>query len=139
MPRKTGVQENRGYTQTDDFITRTYILPLLTDPEKRRAIIEEHENNPIGQPGKGGCAAVQHSEDLARVLDKFRRHDMNGKYVRVCVKPHEDYRIGITPGVRGKPVKILPKAYPSEDACEHAIFLKRIDDLLDEYGARKGR
>ena len=29
MAKKTGVQENRGYTQTDDFITRTHVLPLL--------------------------------------------------------------------------------------------------------------
>jgi len=136
MARKTGVQENRGYTQTDDFITRTHVLPLLTDKQKRRELIEEHRANPIGKPGLAGASAVQHSADLARVLDKFRRHPMEGKYVRVCKKPHEDYRIGITSGVRGKPVKILTKSYPSEDACEHAIFIKRMNDLLREYGHR---
>jgi hypothetical protein len=134
MASKTGVQENRGYTQTDEFITRTHILPLLTDPATRRALIEEHRNNPIGQPGKAGRAGIQHSDDLARVLDKLRRQSMEGKYVRVCVKPHKDYRIGIVSGVRGKPVKIFAKAYPSEDACEHAIFVKRINDLLKAYG-----
>ena len=35
MAKKTGVQENRGYTQTDDFITRTHVLPLLTDKKKK--------------------------------------------------------------------------------------------------------
>lgn len=134
MARKTGVQENQGYTQTDDFITRTHILPLLTDKQKRKQIIEEHRSNPVGKPGKAGTAAVQHSDDLARVLDKFRRHPMEGKYVRVCKRPHKDYRIGIASGVRGKPVKILAKAYPSEEACEHAIFVKRMNDLLKEYG-----
>ena len=136
MPRKTGVQENRGYTQTDDFITRTHILPLLTDAKKRKELIAEHKANPIGMPGKAGKAGIQHSDDLARVIDKFRRHDMVGKYVRVCVVPHEDYRIGITSGVRGKPVKILAKSYPSEDDCEHAIFVKRLNDLLKEYGVK---
>ena len=134
MVRKTGVQENRGYTQTDDFITRTHILPLLTDKQKRKQIIEEHRANPVGKPGQAGKAAVQHSDDLARVLDKFRRHPMEGKYVRVCMKPHKDYRIGIASGVRGKPVKMLAKPYPSEDACEHAIFIRRMNDLLKEYG-----
>ena len=134
MARKTGIQENRGYTQTDDFITRTHILPLLTDKQKRKALIEEHRANPVGKPGKAGFAGVQHSDDLARVLDKFRRRAMAGKYVRVCVKPHKEYRIGIASGVRGNPVKILAKGYPSEDACEHAIFVKRMNDLLKEYG-----
>ncbi len=134
MARKTGVQENRGYTQTDDFITRTHILPLLTDPATRKALIEEHRNNPIGRPGKAGTAAVKHGGDLARVLDKFRRQPMEGKYVRVCMKPHKDYRIGIVTGIRGKPVKILAKPYPSEGSCEHAIFVRRVKEFLKEYG-----
>lgn len=136
MARKTGVQENRGHSQTDDFITRTHVLPLLTDPAKRRELIEEHRDNPIGKPGKAGRAGIQHSDDLARVLDKLRRQPMPGKYVRVCMKPHRDYRIGIVSGVRGKPVKILAKAYPSEDSCEHAIFVRRINDLLKTYGQK---
>ena len=45
MARKTGVQENRGYTQTDDFITRTHILPLLTNKAKRQELINEHLHN----------------------------------------------------------------------------------------------
>ena len=28
---KTGVQLNQGHTSTDDYITRTYVLPLLKD------------------------------------------------------------------------------------------------------------
>lgn len=134
MAKKTGVQENRGHSQTDDFITRTYVLPLLTDATKRRALIEEHRRSPIGSPAQGGRPAIQHSDDLARVLDKFRRQPMPGKYVRVCKIPYQDYRIGIVSGVRGQPVKIGSKAYPSEDACEHGIFLKRVDDLLKAYG-----
>ena len=39
---------------------------------------------------------------------------MTGKYVRICTKPHEEYRIGITSGVRGEPVKILEDEDVSE-------------------------
>lgn len=135
IPEKTGIQENRGHTLTDDFITRTYVLPLLTDPETKARIIAEHKNNPIGLPGKAGNKAVGHSEDLARVLDKLRRAPMTGKYIRVCVDPHEGYCIGITSGVRGQPVKILrDEVHPSEEACEHAIFVRRVAELLAAYG-----
>ena len=132
-PRLTGVQSNEAYRNTDDFITRTYVLPLLRDAATRARLIEEHRENPIGRAPSGGEAAVQHSDDLARVLDKFRRAPMTGKYVRICVRPHEEYKIGVTSGVRGSPVKILKKSYPSEEACEHAIFVRRIDDLLSAY------
>ncbi len=134
MPRKTGVQENRAHSSTDDFITRTYILPILADKKRREAIIAEHRDNPIGKPGLAGKPGVGHSEDLRRVLDKFRRAPMTGKYVLVQVSAHSDYRIGIASGVRGKPVKMLAKSYPTQEACEHGIFLKRVKDLMAAYG-----
>ena len=56
-----------------------------------------------------------------------------GSYVIICKKDFKDYRIGICSGVRGKPVKILEDSFSSEEACEHAIFLKRIFDLLEKY------
>lgn len=130
----TGVQANRGHSATDHFITRTHILPLLTDPATRDKLIAEHRANPIGTPGMAGRPGVQHSDDLARVVDKLRRAPMSGKYVRICVTPHKDYRIGIASGVRGKPVQILEERYPSEDACEHGIFVRRVRDLLAAYG-----
>jgi hypothetical protein len=58
---------------------------------------------------------------------------MAGKLLTVCKKPHEDYRVGIASGVRGKPVEILEESFSSEEACEHAIFLKRIVALLEKY------
>ena len=56
------------------------------------------------------------------------------KYVTICKKDFEDYRIGIVTGGRGEPVEILEDSYSSEEACEHAIFLKRILDLLERHG-----
>lgn len=135
IPEQTGIQLNQGHASTDEFITRTYVLPLLTDPATRERLIEEHKNNPIGKPGKAGKAGVGHSPDLITVIDKLRRAPMTGKYVRVCTKPHQEYCIGITSGIRGEPVEILKdEAYPSEEACEHAIFVKRVNDLLALYG-----
>lgn len=135
MARKpTGVQSNQGYAATDDFITRTHVLPLLVDEQSKARLIAEHRGNPIGMPGKAGKAGVQHSDELARVIDKLRRAPMAGKYVRICVTAHRDYRIGVASGVRGKPVQLLAGSYPSEDACEHAIFVKRVEDLLASYG-----
>ena len=56
IPEQTGIQLDQGRASTDEFITRTYVLPLLTDPATRAKLIEEHRNNPVGKPGKGGKA-----------------------------------------------------------------------------------
>ena len=134
---KTGVQLDQGHTSTDDFITRKYVLPLLKDEKMRNKLIEEHRACPVGkaaQPHKGQ-PMVEHSKELQIVLDKLRRQPMAvKKYVTVCKKDFEDYRIGIVTGVRGDPVEILEESFSSEEAVEHAIFLKRILDLLERHG-----
>ena len=133
---KTGVQLNQGHTSTDDFITRKYILPLLSDEKIRNRLIEEHRACPVGKAPAlhKGQPGVEHSKELRTVLDKLRRQPMAGKYVTVCKKDFKDYRIGVCSGVRGQPVKILNDPFSSEEACEHAIFLKRILELLEKYG-----
>lgn len=131
----TGVQTNEAHERTDDFITRKYVLPLLRDKETRDRLIAEHRANPIGAPPRNGRPPVGHSKDLIRVIDKFRRAPMKGKYVTVCKKQFADYRIGVCSGVRGEPVKLLEGSFSSVEACEHAIFLKRIADLLALYGS----
>lgn len=131
---QTGVQRNEAHERTDDFITQKFVLPLLRDEATRNRLIAEHRANPVGTPGLGGRPAAGHSKDLIRVLDKFRRAPMTGKYVTVCKKAFADYRIGVCSGVRGVPVKLLDGSFSSEEASEHAIFLKRIADLLAKYG-----
>lgn len=133
LNKPTGVQTNQGHASTDDYITRTYVMPLLTNEESRRRLIAEHKANPIGRPPKNGMPPVDHSQDLQTVLDKLRRAPMTGKYITICKKLHEDYRIGICSGIRGEPVEILEGSLSSEEASEHAIFLKRIADLLAKY------
>lgn len=134
LDKPKGVIANEAYDETDDYITRTYVMPLLFDDESRRRLIAEHKATPVGRAPKDGKTFVEHSDDLRTVLDKMRRHPMAGKYVSICVRMFEDYRIGIASGVRGEPVEILEGSYSSEDACEHAIFLKRIADLMAKYG-----
>ena len=133
MKEKTGTQLNQAYTSVDDFNTIKYVLPLLRDEKTRNRLIEEHRACPVGRAPHKGQPMVEHSKDLIRVLDKLRRQPMTGKLLTVCKKPHEDYRIGICSGVRGKPVEILDDSFSSEEACEHAIFLKRIVDILEKY------
>ena len=134
---KTGVQLNQGHTSTDDFITRKYVLPLLKDEKMRNKLIEEHRACPVGKAAQPhiGQPMVEHSKELQIVLDKLRRQPMSvKKYVTVCKKDFEDYRIGIVSGIRGQTVKILDEPFSYEEACEHAIFLKRVLDILESYG-----
>jgi hypothetical protein len=132
----TSLSQNASHTATDEFITVTHVMPVLWDAERRRKITDEHRGNPIGKPGKAGKPAVQHSDDLARVLDKLRRAPLPGKEVRVEMEPFKKYAIGILPGVRGEPVTLLEdKFYSTADECEHAIFLRRVEAMLKRYPA----
>jgi len=105
----------------------------LKDEKTRNRLIEEHRACPVGRAPHKGQPMVEHSKDLRTVLDKLRRQPMAGKLLTVCKRPFEDYRIGIASGIRGQPVEILEESFSSEEACEHAIFLKRIVALLEKY------
>ncbi len=96
----SNVSLNKGHKHTDDFITKKYILPMLRDPQKLKELIDEHRATPIGRAATGKHGVVQHSQDLQTLLDKLRRGGLNGKLLIICVKLHEDYRIGISTGVR---------------------------------------
>ena len=132
---KTGTQLNQAYTSVDDFNTIKYVLPLLRDEKTRNRLIEEHRACPVGKAPAlhKGQPGIEHSEELRTVLDKLRRQPMAGKYITICKKDFKDYRIGVCSGVRGQPVKILNDSFSSEEACEHAIFLKRIVEILEKY------
>ena len=106
---------------------------MLRDPQKLKSLIEEHRATPVGRAATRDHGVIQHSQDLQTLLDKLRRGSKANGFVTICLKLHEDYRIGITTGVRGEPVDITEDSYSSEEACEHAIFLKRVNRLLEEY------
>lgn len=97
---------------------RKMIAGLITDE-----LIEEHRTKPLGQ----------HSDDLERVLQYFRRQPQAGKYLGVMTKPWEDYRIGVISGVRGVPARILDdEVFHSEEEILHGIFLRRVRDLKEQ-------
>ena len=89
LDKTKGVIENVSHTETDDYITRTYVMPLLFDDESRRRLIAEHRNSPVGNAPTNGRAAVEHSHELRTILDKMRRALMAGKYVSVWIRKFE--------------------------------------------------
>lgn len=120
----------QAYDDLDGNIAEEQILPLLDEE-----LIEEHCDNPIGA----------HSDDLERVLNYFRRQPMDGKYVILETEKFEEFYIGQLSGVRGeKPERLtdplssikgaddLPYPLNSVEQAEHAVFLKRVDDLRSD-------
>ncbi len=96
---------------------RERIKALIT-PE----LVEEHAARPLGQ----------HSDELERVLNYFRRQPQAGKYVIVATSPWEEYRIGVLSGVRGQPPTILDdETFATEDEALHGIFRQRVRDLTE--------
>ena len=82
---------------------------------------------------------VDHESAHVRYTDFSSLKDIETKpkYIKLLLNYFEDYRIGIVTGVRGQPVEILDESFSSEEACEHAIFLKRINRLLEEYSGEE--
>jgi branched-chain amino acid transport system permease protein len=94
---------------------REAIRSLLTTK-----IIAEHERDPLGN----------HSDALKRVLNLIRRTAPNGKYLLVCTRPFEQWRIARTSKVRGQaPTFVDDRSFDSEAKAMHAVFLMRIEEL----------
>ena len=133
-PEKTALQDDYSYRAVDAYNTQMYLLPALADPERRAALIAEHRARPLYEAARPGEPAPMDSPDLARLLDRLRVVPQQDKHVIIETRPWEEYRIGVLPGVRGRAVEITDEAYPTREDAEHAIFLKRLDALLDAYG-----
>lgn len=85
-------------------------------------VIEEHRRRPTGV----------HSDALQRLLNYFRRASIIDKYAILCTKPFADYRIVALSGRRGVPPRIVDdQAFASPEEAIHAVFLKRVQDLLE--------
>lgn len=133
-PERTALQDDYSYRAVDDYNTRTYLLPVLSDPERRSALIAEHRARPIYTAAQPGEPVPMDSSELSRLLDRLRVVPQQGKHVIVETEPWQEYRIGLLPGVRGVPVEVTEERYPSREDAEHAIFLKRLGALLEAYG-----
>lgn len=94
-------------------------LKGLITPE----LIEEHRRDPLGH----------HSDELARVLNYFRRGEMADKYVIHRMVPAEErFRIMAVSGERGIPPRVVDdREYTKVKEAYHAVFLLRVNDLLE--------
>lgn len=105
-----------SYLQVESYIFKHEIRPRIT-----QEIIDEHAAHPLGK----------HSDDLERVLVYLRKRglELAGKYILVCTKPHEEWRVAVVSGTPGIPPSVTDEAHPDRLAAEHAIFVRRLDDL----------
>ncbi|MGR8918397.1 MAG: branched-chain amino acid ABC transporter permease [Gammaproteobacteria bacterium] len=105
------------YFRRFDKMQRDFLKTLVTD-----AVVEEHRRQPLGQ----------HSEALERLLLYFRRQPQRDKYAIQVVEPFRAYRVVALSGQRGvAPREVEEKTYPSEAEAYHAVFLRRVQDLLE--------
>ena len=130
----TALQKNYSFSAVDDFDTRMYILEYIADKSKREALIAEHRENPRGAGTRPGEGAPLHSLGLKRLIDKLRVVPQAGKHTIVETKAWEEYAIGVLPGHRGGVVEITAERFPTREDAEHAIFLKRLSALMEQYG-----
>ena len=105
------------YKRRFDKMQREFLKTLVCDE-----VINEHKNKPLGQ----------HSEALERILYYFRRAGMVDKYVVKCEEPFTKYKIMALSGVRGRSPRLVEdKIYYTVEAAYHALFLRRVQDLME--------
>lgn len=105
------------YFRRFDKMQRDYLKTLVSDN-----VIEEHRRQPLGQ----------HSEALERLLLYFRRQPQRDKYAIRTIEPFKAYRVVALSGHRGvAPREVEEKTYASESEAYHAVFLRRVQDLLE--------
>lgn len=105
------------------FIWSHHIKPLVNDD-----LIMEHRRDPFGH----------HSVELDMVLAFLRSDPLQTmpQYVVMCLRPEREWVVGEHSRERGVPVFAPGEAqrYASIDETEHAIFLRRLEDLATAYG-----
>ena len=118
MAGETAAHHDRDliYRERFDQRLRAHLRTLITP-----ALIAEHRASPLGQ----------HSDDLERVLNYFRRSALAGKYALFELEPDRTYKIVIF-GDRsgGLPEDLDGTIYSDKNEAVHAIFLRRVDALM---------
>ncbi|UTD26271.1 branched-chain amino acid ABC transporter permease [Bradyrhizobium sp. WD16] len=100
-----------------DKMQRDFLKRLVSD-----AVIEEHRMRPLGQ----------HSEPLERLLIYFRRQGQVDKYAIMVIEEFKAYRIVALSGHRGTAPRVVEdRLYGTPDEAYHALFLRRVQDLLE--------
>jgi branched-chain amino acid transport system permease protein len=96
---------------------RDALKRLVTDD-----LIEEHRRT-MGR---------RRSDALERVLTYFRRAAVADKYAILAVRPFAEYRLVALSGRRGVPPRAIDdRAYATPEEALHAVFLKRVQDLME--------
>ena len=105
------------YYRRFDKRWRDQLKLLVTDE-----LIEEHRRKPLGQ----------HSDALQRLLNYFRAGPLADKYAIYEEQPFKAYKVVALTGVRGMPPRTVDdKVHGTLDEAYHAVFLRRINDLLE--------
>ena len=118
MAGETAAHHDRDtvYRERFDRQLRAHLRTLVTP-----ALIEEYRASPLGQ----------HSDDLERVLNYFRRAPFEGKYVLFELEANRKYKIVTTTGAGGGlPQDVDGTIYTDKNEALHAVFLKRVDALM---------
>ncbi len=119
LPEEATETENKDeiYYRRFDKMQRDFIKRLVTNE-----VIEEHRSRPLGQ----------HSEALDRLLIYFRRQGQIDKYAILVTEEFKAYRIVALSGHRGTAPRVVEdKVYPNPNEAYHALFLRRVQDLLE--------
>ena len=118
MPDQTGYLNDRSGIALArwDARTRAAVRRLLSTE-----VIAEHQRDPRGH----------HSDTLKRILDYFRRSSVLTPYVVICSEPFREWRVARLSGVRGQaPVFVDEQTFKSETEAIHAVFLKRVAEIM---------
>ena len=118
MAGETAAHHDRDkvYRARFDRQQRAHLRTLITP-----ALIEEYRTSPLGQ----------HSGDLERVLNYFRRAPFEGKYVLFELEANRKYKIVTTTAQQGGlPQDVDGTIYTDKNEALHAVFLKRVDALM---------
>ncbi|SNB78809.1 hypothetical protein SAMN07250955_11948 [Arboricoccus pini] len=124
-------------------------IPGPGTPERQR-LIDEHERCIRSMKGVAGCAILRCgspgdttslsggiTEDplLRAVLQRMRGQPTRGKLVAVCTKVDAEWRIARLSGVPGVPPRFVDECvFTDEQEVQHAIFLRRLDEMAAEDG-----
>ncbi len=112
----TVADKTEFYLQRFDHYVRTRVRALVT-PD----LIARHRARPNGP----------HDDDLARVLNYFRRASVADKYAILALKPLGDYQLVKLSGQRGVAPRVVDETiYQNEEDAQHAVFLRRVADLM---------
>ncbi len=104
------------YFERFDAFVRQRLRALVTEE-----LIAAHRRKPSGP----------HGDDLERLLNYFRRAAVADKYAILAVRPFAEYCVVALSGRRGVPPRIIDeKIYATPDEAQHAVFLRRVQDLM---------